>query len=122
MRSRPGGLSDLRHEHLSARRRESLSRDPSQNQPGSAQHLLARPVLGLANKELDVAFANPQELRKESFHYCVFVDEAHVLAVPREHRLANLKQVPLSELDGEPLVTYHRHTSCKTMQLFLRIL
>jgi DNA-binding transcriptional LysR family regulator len=76
--------------------------------------------LALDSGELDVAFANLTGLHNEAFMYSVFIDGVQVLAVPEGHRLASRKSVSVLELNGEAMVSYHRHSQCKTMQNFFK--
>jgi DNA-binding transcriptional LysR family regulator len=65
-------------------------------------------IARLARNELDLGLARPFGHELSGLEEAIIVRTAYVLALPRDHALAGLASVPLSRLDGEPLILFPR--------------
>lgn len=70
--------------------------------------LTPRSVTGLQDRSLDLAFLRPP-VREADLAVHVVRREPLIAALPEQHPLAALTSVPLSQLAGEPFISYPSH-------------
>ena len=67
-----------------------------------------RLVTALHSGEIDVAFVRPRENEAEGLGIELIVDEPMLVVLPRTHRLARKRSVPLGALAGETFILHPR--------------